>query len=282
MAIECSGVIKQCLETLAEGFHCQYFGDILIVTTPYLYHDDDMIYVSIEELPEGRIRVADQGEAAMHPFSHGFDLTASPWGRELAQEVAWSEGVDYVSGTLAKTGPASELGSLMLDVVMAARGVSDLIYAHRAYLQAKRSRPDFPHTGHSNEIKSSIRVSTAYDAFPGKLKAFLVESKIDLVASPVLAGSSGQSYTVDYQVNKVGYLRYRNPMRPAGAKPMVDRTYRMWADCAGSLDKSQMITLLNDENFRWRESHVNLLGSVSTVLSWSERDRLPELVGSLN
>ena len=153
MALESSGVVKQCLETLAEGFHCRYYGNVLIVTTPYLYHDNDMIYVSVEELPGGKVRVADQGEAAMHPFSHGFDLTASPWGRDLAQEVARSEGVNYESGTLTKTGPASELGSMILDVVMAARGVSDLIYAHRAYMQAKNGRRDLASVAPVNEKK---------------------------------------------------------------------------------------------------------------------------------
>lgn len=67
--------------------------------------------------------------------------------------------------------------------------------------------------------------------------------------------------------------------RSSLAKQLVDRTYRMWADCDGS---PQKITLLNDENFRWKDSHVNLLNSVSTVINWSERDKLPELVGSLN
>lgn len=282
MAIECSEVIKHCMETLAEGFRCQSYGDIVIITTPYLYHDDDMIYVAVEELPSGMARVADQGEAVMHPFSHGFDLARSSWGMEAAREIASDAFVDLEGGTLSKTGPVEKVGQMILDVVAAARGVSDLIYAHRAYARIPRDLPDPAPLYLYDEEVASFAGTTAYTAFPKKLEFFLVESNLSFVVSPNLTGNSGQVYTVHYQINSFAYLHTRNPARATYAKSHVDRTFSMWADCNGDLTRDRKITLLNDETFAWKAAHINRLSQVSTVIQWSERDKLPALLSALS
>lgn len=268
MAIKGSEVIKHCLENLAEGFHCQSYGDIVIITTPYLYHDDDMVYVAVKELPEGMVQVADQGEAVMHSFSHGFVLWESAWGMEAAREIARDEWVELDGGTLSKTGPAEDVGRMILDVAMAARGVSDLIYAHRAYARAAYRRKQ--RKGH--------KVSD----FPEKLAAFLGERGLEFAAGAKLTGGSGQVYTVHYRVNGGAYLQVLDPGRAGRAKAAVDRTFGMWADCNGDLAVERKVTLLNDEGVEWKAAHIQRLSQVSTVVRWSERERLADLLAGLS
>ena len=265
MAIKGSEVIERCLENLAEGFHCQSYGDIVIITTPYLYHDDDMIYVAVKELPDGMVQVADQGEGVMHPFSHGFVLWESAWGMEAAREIARDEWVELDGGTLSKTGPAEEVGQMILDVVTAARGVSDLIYAHRAYARAAYRR-------------KGRKVSD----FREKLAAVLAEGGVEFAAGVALTGGSGQVYTAHYRVSGGAYLQALDPGRAGRAKAAVDRVFGMWADCDGDLTVERKLTLLNDETLEWKAAHIERLSRVSTVVRWSEGERLAALLAGLS
>lgn len=278
MSLDGGEVVKLYLENLAGGFSCQSYGEIVVITTPYLYHDDDMIYVAVKELPGGKVKVTDQGEAVMHPFSHGFDLARSPWGMETAREIARDEFVELDGGTLSKTGPVEEVGRMILDVVTAARGVSDLIYAHRAYARIKHNRP----APSPSDPVVSFAGTTAYTAFLENLELFLVESDLKLIPSPKRAGGSGQVYTVHYCINGAAYLQSLNPSRAARAKAAVDRAFSMWADCNGGLTRDRKLTLLNDETFAWKAAHINRLSQVSTVVRWSERDQLPALLSALS
>ena len=268
MGLDGDKVVKRYLENLAGGFSCHYYDDLLYIVTPYLYHDDDMVAVYLKELPEGKVKVHDGGEAVMHPFSHGFDLARSSWGMEAAREIARDEWVELDGGTLSKSGPAEEVGQMILDVATAARGVSDLIYAHRAYARAAYRRKG--RKGH--------RVSD----FPEKLAAFLGEGGGEYAAGAKLTGGSGQVYTVHYRVNGGAYLQVLDPGRAGRAKAAVDRTFGMWADCNGDLTVERKVTLLNDETLDWKAAHIQRLSQVSTVVRWSERERLADLLAGLS
>ena len=265
MGLDGGEVVKLYLENLAVEFHCERDDDSLYIITPYSYRDNDMIALYLEELPGGRVKVHDGVEAAMNSFGDGFDLLRTPWARELAQQVAKDLAVELDQGELSKVGPAEEVGSLMLDVVMAARGVSDLIYAQHAYAIASRRRK-----GHKPA------------AFSEKLTTFLAESGFEYAPRPKLTGESGQVYTVHYQVDGGAYLQILDPGRAGRAKAAVDRTFGMWADGAGDLTVDRKLTLLNDETFAWKEAHINRLSQVSTVIQWSERDKLPALLSALS
>lgn len=268
MGLDGGKVVKLYLENLAGEFSCHYYGDLLNIITPYLYHDDSMVAVYLEELPEGKVKVHDGGEAVMHPFSHGFDLWESSWGMEAARDIARDEWVDLDGGKLSKTGPAEEVGQMILDVVTAARGVSDLIYAHRAYA----------HAAYQQKRRKGHKLS----AFPEKLTTFLAESGFEYAPRPKLTGGSGQVYTVHYRVAGGAYLQILDPGRSGRAKAAVDRAFGMWADGAGDLTVERKLTLLNDETLNWKAAHINRLSQVSTVVKWSERDKLPALLAALS
>ena len=261
MGLDGDKVVKRYLENLAGEFSCHYYDDLLYIVTPYLFPDNDMIALYLEEAPGGKVRVNDGGEAVMNPFGDGFDLLRTPWAREMAQRIARDLAVELDRGELSKSGPAEELGGLMLDVVMAARGVSDLIYAQHAYAIASRRR-------------KGRKVSD----FAEKLEAVLAESGVEFAAGVALTGGSGQVYTAHYRVNGGAYLQLLDPGRAGRAKAAVDRTFGMWADCNGDLTVARKLTVLNDEGLEWKAAHIERLSQVSTVVRWSEGERLAALL----
>ena len=264
MTIEGSEVVKQYLANLGRMFHCTSYDDCLVVITPYLDPDNDMISLYISELPGVGVQVSDGGETNANLFVHAaYDLSRSARGRDIAKDIASSNVVDFTGSQLVKTGPVEELGSIMLDVIMAAHGLSHLRYTHLRY------KPTHPVL---RKQKAAI--------FTRKLENFLAERNLEHLSSPKLTGQSGQIYNVHYQINGAAYLQSLNPGRSSRAKPLVDRTFGMWADCNDNLGPGQKITLLNDEAFPWKEAHVKRLSQVSTVINWSDRDKLVDLLAS--
>ncbi len=262
--INCNQTVEQYLETLSKGFHCDGSYDQLNIITPYLYPNNALISLHVSDLGDGNVRVSDGGETDSYLFMSGYDLSATPRGRANVQDIALTKDVEYSRGEITKTGPMQELGTIMQDVIQTAIGASHLIYT------SPRHRPMGRNIPKQNEA-----------IFRGKVEKFLKDKYLPYKSSVQLRGSSGQDYSVHYRIKDSTLLHILSISRSSSAKSSVDRAYRMWADCSGNFDASLKITLLNDEAFRWQKPHVNLLKSLSTVVPWSERDRIPELVASL-
>ena len=262
MAIQGSNLVDSFVETLSQGFHFHSQGEALNVITPYLYPDNAGISLNVKELPDGNVEVSDGGETCSYLFMHGFDLSLSKRGRALVEDIASSKVVDFKHGALVKVGPKEELGAMVLDVVHAAIGASHLIY----------TAPQFKPIGRDLAKRKE-------DVFRKKLEGFLKSKGFSCSALPNYVGKSGQTYNIHYLIDESILMHALSVSRSSSAKQLVDRTYRMWADCDGSLQK---ITVLNDELVRWREPHVSLLRDVSTVIKWSEREQLLHLVGTFN
>ena len=242
------------LESLSRGFHFHPHDGVLNVVTPFLYPDFDAISLNVKELPEGNVEVSDGGETFSYLFRHGFDLALSQRGRALVEDIASTKVVEFKQGELVKVGPKEELGTMVLDVVHAAIGAAHLIYTAPQYRPIGRDL-----------------AKRKEDVFRKKLAGFLESNGFSFSELRNYVGKSGQSYNIHYLVDESILLHVLSVSRASLAKQFVDRTYRMWADYDGSLKK---ITMLNDEQIRWREPHVNLLRSVSTVFKWSEREQL--------
>ena len=105
----------------------------LRIITPYLYPDNDLIEIYVEELPLGQIRVTDLTETLRHLHARGFDVFESPKRRFMVETIASRTGVELAQGQLAKIGETSQVGDLLFDLIVAARGVSDLIYTSKTY-----------------------------------------------------------------------------------------------------------------------------------------------------
>lgn len=263
MSIDGASLVESYVESVSQGFHFHSHDGVLNVITPYLYPDNGGISLCVKELPDGNVEVSDGGETNSYLFMHGFDLSLSQRGRALVEDIASAKVVDFKQGALVKVGPKEELGTLVLDVVHAAIGASHLIYTAPQYKPIGRNL-----------------AQQKEDIFRKKLEEFLESKGFSYSGLPNYVGKSGQSYNIHYLFDESIVMHSLSVSRSSLAKQLVDRTYRMWADCNNMLGIRQKITLLNDDQFRWKDSHVNLLRSVSTVVNWSERDKLTELVGS--
>lgn len=128
MAIDEKEVIARYLESLEADFRCRRFEEAsyLVVTTPYLYPNNDVVELYIDELSEGMVEVTDGGEAEVQLYKHGFELTGSPLAMRQAKRIASARAVNIDGATLTKTGLRENLGSLMLDVIQVAVGIAHL------------------------------------------------------------------------------------------------------------------------------------------------------------
>ena len=104
MQLSCEEIAKQYLETLSNRFTCESVGNVLHIITPYLYPNNDLIEVFVQELPPETIKVTDSGETLRHLHSQGFDIAVRSQRREMVEIIASRTGVDIVLGQLTKIG----------------------------------------------------------------------------------------------------------------------------------------------------------------------------------
>lgn len=248
--IDCQEIVERYVATLTEGFRCLPSGARLRVITPYTYPDNDLIEIYVEELQNANVRVTDLGETFRHLHSQGFDVASLPKRTFLAETIASRVEVELSNARLSKVGPLARVGDLIFDVLVAARGVADLIYTSKTYE---------PQT------------------FFEEVREFLEDNHFNVELRVRVVGSSGKGYGVDFRVltGREAYLHTLSPRYVQGVKGKVDATFRMWSDFNADMAK---VSLLNDVDFGWKEPDVIILGRVSRVAYWSRKE---EVVGYL-
>ena len=256
MQLSCEEIAKQYLETLSNRFTCEPMGTALRIITPYLYPNNDLIEVFVQELPPEMVKVTDFGETLRHLHSQGFDVAARSQRRDMAEIIASTTGVDVILGQLTKIGQIAELGDILFDVIVAARGVSDLIYTSRAYEPA---------------------------TFAEEVGRFLSDNGLDYDSPVKLNGQTGRRYTVQFMLHRgPTYLEPLIPRQTSRSRAQVNSVFRMWYDCNSDLGTDRKISLLNDIDIRWRPDDLALLERVSTVLNWSRRQELVSRLATLS
>jgi hypothetical protein len=253
MRLKCQQAIEGYVTSLREGFSCVDTEDRLRVITPYLYPDNDLIEIFVEELPSGQIRVTDLAETLRHLHARGFDVFESPKRKFMVETIASRVEVEIIHGQLTKTGDISQIGDLLFDVIVTARGVSDLIYTSKTFEPA---------------------------TFLEEVEEFLKVNQLPVEPRVKLIGMSGKSYIVHFKVT-IGLPRFLHALSPvaaAGLKPKVDATVRMWVDCNHDLPPERKVTILNDIDFQWRSYDINILERLSTVQYWTRKQELLRLL----
>lgn len=248
--MKCEQVIRDYLNKIKADFTCEDFGGRLKVITPYVYPDNDLVEVYIEELPDGRVRVTDLGESTRHLHTQGFDVFASPKRKFIADTAASRVNAVFENGAIAKEGRPEELGGILFDVIVAARGVSDLIYTSRAYEPAP---------------------------FVEEVAEFLREHQFRFERRVAVRGDSGREYRVGFHVEEKVYLHPISAEFQHALKPRVDAALHMWLDIDR---KASKFTLLNDVDFSWPEPDVVILSRFSSVFRWSAPEQLVEAIRS--
>ena len=249
MKLDCQQAIEGYVTSLKEGFSCVTTKDRLRIITPYLYPDNDLIEIFVEELPSGQIKVTDLAETLRHLHARGFDVFESPKRKFMVETIASRIGVDIFHGQLTKAGDISQIGDLLFDIIVTARGVSDLIYTSKTFEPA---------------------------TFLEEVEEFLKVNQLPVEPKAKLIGMSGKSYIVHFKitVHPPRFLQALSPLAAAGLKPKVDATVRMWFDCNHDLTPEHKVTILNDVDFEWKPYDIRILEHLSTVQYWTRKQDL--------
>jgi len=242
--LNCEQVIRDYLGKIKAEFACEEFDGRLKIVTPYLYPDNDLVEVYVEELPDGRVRVSDLGEATRHLHTQGFDVFASPKRKFIAETAASRVNAVFQDGAIVKEGNAHEIGGVLFDVIVAARGVADLVYTSRAYEPAP---------------------------FVDEVAEFLTEHRFRFERRVPVRGESGREYRVGFRVEQKILLHPISAEFQRALKPRVDAALHMWLDVDR---KASKFTLLNDVDFSWPEPDVVILSRFSSVFRWSAREAI--------
>jgi len=253
--MECAEIIERTIENLRLEFKCLPSERRMHIITPYLYPDNDLIEIFVEEISPNRVRVTDLGETLRHLESLGVDVLASSKRRFLLEQITQRIHVDIQRGKLEREGSVEDIGSLLMDVVAAVQGVADLIYTSKAYEPA---------------------------TFPEEVSIFLSERKIEHEKRPTVLGTTGKKYRVSLRIDgmraKDILVEAMSPSQETTMTPMVNRVFRMWFDVDETRTK---VSLLNDVDYLWKEEDMALLGKVSAVQTWRQKERFLEYVQSI-
>lgn len=253
--MECAEIIERAIESLRLGFKCIPSDRRICIVTPYLYPDNDLVEVFVEEIGPNRVRVTDLGETLRHLESLGVDVLASSKRRFLLEQITKRIHVDIQRGKLEREGSAEDIGSLLMDVIAAAQGVADLIYTSKAYEPA---------------------------TFPEEVSIFLSEHKIEHEKRPAVFGTTGKKYWASLRLDgkraREILVEAMSPSQETAMTTTVNRVFRMWSDVDENRTK---VSLLNDVDYLWKPEDTALLKRVSIVQTWSRKEGFLEYVQSV-
>ena len=250
--MECTEIVERYIDQLRLGFRCIPFERRLCLVTPYLYPDNDLVQVFVEEIASGRIRVTDLGETLRHLESLGLDVLGSSKRSFLLEQIAGRMHVDVQRGKLIREGRLEDIGSLVMDVVAAAQGVADLIYTSKAYEPA---------------------------TFPDEVSVFLSDNGIEHEKRVPVFGDTRKKYWVSLRIDgrrpRDTLVEAMSPSQESAMTAAVNRVFRMWSDVNGTKIK---ISLLNDIDYSWKEVDKAILEKVSVVQTWSRKEQLLQYI----
>lgn len=253
--MECAEIIEGTIENLRLGFKCLPSEKRMRIVTPYLYPDNDLIEIFVEEVGPNRIRVTDLGETLRHLESLGVDVLASSKRQFLLEQITKRIHVDIQRGKLGREGTIEDVGSLLMDVVTAAQGVADLVYTSKAYEPA---------------------------TFPEEVSSFLSEHRIEHERPASVFGTTGKKYRVSLRVDgrreAETLIEAMSPSQEAAMTTTINRVFRMWFDVDETRRK---VSLLNNIDYSWKAEDLALLGRVSVVHTWSKKEQFLEYIQSV-
>lgn len=244
--------VEALLRVLSGNFVCREQDGAAWVITPYRLPDGDLIELVVTSDDFGQFTISDAGETARYLANHGFDPTATPRGKRILEAIVARTGVEPVLPEVRKTAALSQLGEAVFDVILACLALGDTLYLSRAYRASR---------------------------FVEEVARALMEARLKWTRNKDVVGASGRPYRVHFALTVYddgvpsgeALLHTLTAREAAGAKPAVDAVTRMWFDIGNGMWRG---TVLDDRFFGWPTEDIRLLGRLSKVYLWSEREEL--------
>lgn len=249
--IDCGNVVELYLDTIHRELHCTRLEDgRVLLETPYLHADGDIIEVLLEPAVGEQVRFTDEGITSARLETYGVDIRSRKAGKEAAA-IARAYGVDLAGDTLQVQGPPSSASDMLIRLVGAIRGIDSL---------------------------TALRREPAAPRFDAQLITFL-NSQLEQVAErPQKAGRTGHIYRLTAAVQR--HDEEVLVQSAAGAtedarQRSVEHALRVFFDINGQVPKrGKLVVVSSMDDQPWRSEDLQLLSEVAYVGSWSERDRV--------
>ena len=253
--MNCEQLREKVLNTLPILFACQEENGRLKIATPYLYPDGDYIDLYLVELPTG-LCLTDLGETMGYLADHGISPRQSPKRRKIVNDVLLTQGVELFRGELRV--PLDDWDKAAWTVMRLSQAIvqiGDLIF--------------------------SLRLS-ALSTFKEEVEEYWIESRIPYEVDYPMVGGSGESYTVDFYIpvpHRPRLVETLSSQSRSYANTLVSRVVRIWHDLLRVDGRYGYISLVDDYTDVWKAEWFDQLADLSEVVAWSERQKLPAILG---
>ncbi len=252
----CKTLVDTYLALVEKDLHCTPLGDgnRMLIDTPYLHPDGDVIQVVLEPLGGSMVRFTDEGATLARLEMYGIDIRRGGASRE-AQASLRSYRAELVGDELRVEGLAGETPEMFLRLIGAMRAIDGL---------------------------GALRSDPGQVQFASRLTTFLQSQFAEVVERPERRGMSGASYRLTAAVPRQGrevLIQSAAGGKADTARRSVEHAFRVFSDIDGQLLKDRkLIVLSSGDQRRWPTEDIKLLSRVAFVGGWDERDRVVDFL----
>jgi hypothetical protein len=231
-------------------------GDRLLIDTPYLHPDGDVIQVVMEPVGDSVVRFGDEGSTLARLGLHGVDIHRGSAARETQASLR-SYRAELVGDELRVEGVTDETPDMFLRLIGAMRAVDGL---------------------------ASLRSDPGPVHFASRLTTFLQSQFPGVTERPRRTGTSGADYRLTAAVPRHGedvLIQSAAGGKADTARRSVEHAFRIFSDIDGQVPKRQKLVVLSSgDRWPWPPEELKLLSRVAYVGGWDERDRVLEFLSA--
>lgn len=253
---ECEALVERYLAPVEGDLHSAPLDDQdrLLIDTPYLHQDEDVVQVILERLGDKAVRLGDEGATLARLENFGVDVRSGKAAKE-AQASLRAYRVDLVGDELRVEGPVDDTAEMFLRLIGAIRAIDGL---------------------------TSLRTDPGAVRFDSRVITFLQSQFSEVRERPERIGTSGARYRLMAAVPREGQdvlIQAASGGRALTGRRGVEHAFRIFSDVNRQVPKAQKLVVLSSEEPEPRPvEDLRLLSRVSYVGAWDERDRVVEFL----
>lgn len=258
MTITCEDVLSSYYQYLSDNFTCYPEGNFIVIETPFLYSDGDVIYLYLEQRGE-ETRLTDLGETVRRLAIYNINWNSSRI-QSLFSKILSRTGISSSRGVLTtKVLPGDNLADLISDLVQAIQQIDDLVFTLKDY---------------------------SPKSFRDEVETFLRKEGLIPELNFKIEGHSGTQWRVHFFLNhrKNVLLKAISASTRGGARYHAVVTYAMYDDIKKKYPHFRRAAILDDSNRGiWDLETLNLINTVLDLrlVYWEERQLLTEQIRAL-
>jgi hypothetical protein len=246
----CEALVEKYLRRVERDLRCVAIDQEsrLLVDTPYLFSDGDVVQVVVEYLPEGLVRIGDEGTVLARLELAGVELGKASKATKEARSILRSYRVDLVGDELRVENESADTADMFLRLVGAMRAIDGL---------------------------SALRADPAPTRFERRVLSFLHSQFQGVGERPERMGKSGSRYRLTASVPRADHevlVQSASGGQPQTVRRAVEHAFRVFADINGQLPKDQKLVILSADT--WPDEDLRLLGGVAYVGGWAEQENI--------